>query len=145
MRILNTLMVLITINFTALGQEWITDFDIAKEKSSETGNNIVLVFAGSDWCAPCIKLEKEIWESEAFKDYSKENYVLLKADFPRLKKNKLPKEQQKHNDALAEKYNTLGYFPLVLLLNSNGKVLGKTGYKKTSPQSYIEVLKSFEG
>jgi thiol-disulfide isomerase/thioredoxin len=29
---------------------------------------IVLVFSGSDWCAPCIKLDKSIWQSTEFKD-----------------------------------------------------------------------------
>ena len=70
---------------------------------------------------------------------------MLKADFPRQKKNKLSKEQQKHNDLLAEKYNLEGYFPLVLILNAQGKVLGKTGYKKLSPEKYISLLNSFEG
>lgn len=129
----------------ALAQDWLTDFDTAKQKAADMDNKIVLVFAGSDWCAPCIKLEKNIWESDSFKNYSKDNFVLLKADFPRQKKNKLTKELQKHNDALAEQYNMQGYFPLVLVLNANGKVLGKTGYKKISPDEYIKLLNSFKG
>jgi len=36
-----------------------------------------------------------------------------------------------------------GYFPLVLLLDANGKVLGKTGYKKVKPAEYISLLNSF--
>ena len=129
----------------AMAQEWLTDIDLAKERANKENKNIVLVFAGSDWCAPCIKLEKEIWESEVFKNYSRDNYILLKADFPRQKKNKLSKELQKHNDALAEQYNMQGYFPLVLLLDAKGKVLGKTGYKKVKPTDYINLLNSFKG
>ena len=30
--------------------------------------NIIIVFSGSDWCAPCIKLDKNIWQSDAFKN-----------------------------------------------------------------------------
>lgn len=69
-----------------MAQNWMTDFELAKEKANQENRNIVLVFAGSDWCAPCIKLEKEIWQSEEFKKYSDNNYILLKADFPRQKK-----------------------------------------------------------
>lgn len=124
-------------------QEWQTDLDTALKISKEKEQKIVLVFSGSDWCAPCIKLEKEIWESEEFKTYSKDNFVLLRADFPRRKKNKLSKEQQEKNNKLAEKYNLNGYFPFVVVLNSNGKILGTTGYKKVSPTEYIKILTSF--
>jgi hypothetical protein len=44
------------------------------------------VFSGSDWCAPCIKLDKSIWQSTEFKEYAASNLILERADFP--KKNK---------------------------------------------------------
>ena len=34
-------------------------------------------------------------------------------------------------------------FPYVLVLDEEGKVLGSTGYKKISPQKYIELLSSY--
>ena len=49
--------------------------------------------------------------------------VLVNADFPRMKKNQLPKTQQQANDQLADRYNPQGKFPLTLLLNADGKVL----------------------
>jgi hypothetical protein len=55
----------------------------------------------------------------------------------------LTKEQQKINNFLAEKYNPNGYFPLVVVLNKNGEVLGETSYKKTTPKQYINLLESF--
>ncbi|MCB0629395.1 MAG: thioredoxin family protein [Saprospiraceae bacterium] len=125
-------------------QEWLTDMDQAAQTASQEHRNIILVFQGSDWCAPCIKLEKEIWDSPEFQEYAAEHYVLLKADFPRRKKNQLPAAQQKHNDRLAGKYNQEGFFPLVLVLTPDGKVLGKTGYEHLSPEEYIQLLQSFE-
>jgi thioredoxin-related protein len=101
------------------------------------------VFQGSDWCAPCIKLDREIWSSEEFKTYAEKNFVEVKADFPRKKKNTLSKEQQLKNNQLMEKYNTRGYFPFVAILDKNGNLLGNTGYKKTSPAAYIKLLASF--
>jgi len=128
---------------TIFAQNWQTNFEKAKEMAKENNQKIILVFQGSDWCAPCIKLDNEIWSSQEFKTYAKENYVMLKADFPRRRKNKLNKEQQKHNDALAEKYNQEGLFPLVVILDKTGKVLGKIGYKKTNPKEYITMLNTF--
>lgn len=126
-----------------IGQNWFVDLGEAKEVATQKNVPIVLVFQGSDWCAPCMKLEREIWSSEEFINYSKEHYVLLKADFPKKKGNALSAEQQAKNNALAEKYNQQGYFPLVVILDHNGKVLGSTGYKKNSPKEYIEHLNSF--
>ncbi|MDC8004571.1 thioredoxin family protein [Aureisphaera galaxeae] len=128
---------------SAIAQEWLTDFESAKTKASRDSKHIVLVFQGSDWCAPCIKLDKEIWSTEAFKKYAESHYVMLQADFPRKKKNALPETQQQHNNGLAEKYNPNGIFPFVAILNSEGFVLGETGYKKISPDEYITHINSF--
>jgi len=53
----------------------------------------------------------------------------------------LPREQAQHNEALAEKYNPDGKFPLTLLLDANGKVI-KTwdGYVFASQDKFIAEL-----
>lgn len=133
----------IAFTITLSAQEWQTDFEAAKQISSEEKLPIILVFQGSDWCAPCIKLNLEIWSSEEFKSYSKEHFVMLQADFPRKKINSLPDEQQQKNNQLAEKYNKQGYFPFVVILDKEGNVLGEAGYEKITPSAYIEKLESF--
>ena len=137
------LITLLFISTLTFAQDWQINFEKAKEMALKNKQPIILVFQGSDWCTPCMKLEQEIWSSKEFKAYAKENYTLVKADFPRRRKNKLSKEQTKQNDALAEKYNTNGVFPLVVVLDSKGKVLGKTSYKKTTPKAYLDILNGF--
>ncbi len=127
----------------ASAQEWATNFEKAKKIASEEKKSIVLVFQGSDWCAPCIKLEKEIWSAPTFIKSAKDSFVLLKADFPRKKSNKLTEEQRNHNNALAEKYNPKGYFPYVVVLTNEGAFLGATGYEKISPEAYFNTLTAF--
>lgn len=124
-------------------QEWVTDFGKAKEIATQQKKPIILVFQGSDWCAPCIKLEREVWQTDVFKDYAATHFVMLKADFPKRKKNVLSVKQTEQNNKLAEVYNKNGYFPLVVVLDKDGKILGETGYKKLSPQEYIKLLNSF--
>lgn len=125
---------------TVLAQGWLLDFAKAKEIASKENKPIILVFQGSDWCAPCIKLDREIWSTETFKKYASEHYVMVKADFPMKKENAIPEEQRAANIVLAEAYNKNGLFPLVVVLDSEGKILGETGYKKTSPEEYINEL-----
>ena len=131
------------LSFSLTAQNWETDWKVATQKSKKNNQKLILVFSGSDWCIPCIKLEKEIWEAESFKAYALENYVLLRADFPKRKKNALSKEKQTHNDKLAERFNAAGYFPLVVVISPEEKVLGQLGYEKSTPEKYIELINAF--
>lgn len=141
----NTLLsiLLMSLFFTLGAQEWHLDFAKARDTALKQDREILLIFQGSDWCAPCMKLEKNIWNSSEFKKYSEENLVLLKADFPKRRNNKLSKEQQEKNEKLFEEYNTPGTFPFVVILDKAGNVLGTTGYKDVTPKEYIEHLSSF--
>jgi len=144
MRIAKILITILLFAFSAncFSQNWLTSFEEAKIIAKKENRKIVLVFSGSDWCAPCMKLDNEIWKTDEFQSYSKKNFVMIRADFPRRKKNALTSEQQEHNNKLAEAYNKNGFFPLVVVFDDNGKFLGETGYKKLSPQQYIETLES---
>lgn len=138
--VLTGLLFITTIN----AQKWETNLATAEKRATEENRNIVLVFSGSDWCAPCMRLEKNIWESKEFINDSNNHFVLLRADFPKKKNNTLSKEQQEQNNQLAEKYNKQGLFPLVAVLNKDGKMLGTTGYKNVEPKEYIAILHSLE-
>lgn len=125
-------------------QNWKTNFEEAKLEASAENKNILLVFSGSDWCAPCIKLDNVVWKSEAFQLEAEKNWVIYKADFPKKKANQLSAELTESNKKLAEKYNRNGSFPLVLLLDKTGKVIGMTGFKNISAAEYIQLIHSLE-
>ncbi len=123
---------------------WLTDFSQAKEEAAMEHKDILMLFQGSDWCSVCMRLDKEILGTQEFMDKASEDYVLLKVDFPRRKANALQKEQQEQNNHLAELYNQNGYFPLVVILDEKGHILGKTGYKKMSTGDYMNHLASIK-
>jgi len=123
---------------------WLTNFEKAKTEATATKKRIVLNFSGSDWCGPCIRLKKEIFDSEAFTNYASGKLVLLNADFPRYKKNELPKQQVKENEALADKYNAEGKFPFTVLLDANGKVLKQwEGLPNETPEEFVSEINNF--
>lgn len=138
--VLSVLLLTVAIGYS---QEWKTNFEVTKTEATSQNKNILLVFSGSDWCGPCIKLDRDIWKSVEFMEFAKNNLILERADFPKKKQNQLMPEIKELNQSLAEKYNKDGMFPLVVVLDKNGKVLGKTGYKNVSPIEYIALLKSF--
>ncbi len=131
------------LTFTLTNAEgWLTDFDQAKQMATKEHKEILMLFQGSDWCSVCMRLDKEILGTQEFVDKASNNYILLKVDFPRRKANALPKDQQEKNNHLAEIYNQNGYFPLVVILDEEGDVIGKTGYKKMTPDDYVNYLTS---
>lgn len=96
----------------------------AKKQAAENNELILLNFSGSDWCIPCIKLHKNIIETEDFKKLETENVIVyINADFPRNKKNQLSPDLKKENASLADQYNPKGLFPYTLLLSPEGKIL----------------------
>lgn len=112
--------------FSALlsfSEEWRLNFEEAKIEAAKSHKYVLLNFSGSDWCIPCIKLKKDIFESDKFMRFASENLILVKADFPRLRRNQLDSRQTSQNELLAEKYNNQGKFPLTILLDSNGKTM----------------------
>lgn len=143
MRIILFSLLVALFAFPLSAQLWQPDFTTAQQVAAEKGQNIVLVFSGSDWCAPCIKLERDVWEQAEFADAAQGDFVFYKADFPRRRANKLSEEVSTRNASLAELYNTQGAFPLVVVLSPEGDLLGQTGYKKVSPIEYADLLKSF--
>jgi thioredoxin-related protein len=121
---------------------WMTNFDQAKEQATQGHKQILLNFSGSDWCAPCIKMKKDVFEQSVFQEYAANNLVLLQADFPRTKKKQLAPELKAQNEKLAELYNPEGNFPLTLLLDEQGHVLHSwEGYTGATPDEFLNELR----
>jgi thioredoxin-related protein len=134
---------LIFLSFFFTDSAWLLDYQLAQNKAKESNKMILVNFSGSDWCGPCIRTHKEIFEKEVFFNYAKDHLVLLRADFPRLKKNQLPSEQFKKNNDLALKYNPEGDFPLTLLLDANGKVIKEwKGFPDVLPEEFVRQIES---
>lgn len=113
---------------------WMTDFEAAKAKAKAENKPMLVDFTGSDWCIWCIKLDEEVFSKQAFKDYAKENLILVELDFPRKKAQS--DELKEQNRALAEKYGIRG-FPTILILDGEGEVIEKTGYRRGGPEKYV--------
>ena len=126
-----------------LAQQFETNLEEATEAARAEDKNVLLVFTGSDWCKPCILLKREVLGAPEFKEYAKENLVLVNLDFPFRKQNKLPKDIQAYNDEKAARYNPDGKFPRVLLLDPDAEVIKEFTYKPgTAPAAFVEKLQA---
>ncbi len=136
------IFILLTIPAFSQTNAWFTDASQAKTYAMEHKVPILLVFAGSDWCKPCMMLKADILKSAEFESYFPSKMAVLYLDFPMKSKNKLSAEHQKQNELLAEKYNQSGLFPNLLFIDTNGKVLGNLTYKHQTPSVFIEQCNS---
>lgn len=118
--------------------KWETDLEVARKRAKDENKKILADFTGSDWCGWCIRLKKEVFDQPEFQEYAKKNLIMLELDYPRQKQ--LPAELKEQNDKLAKEFKVEGY-PTILLMNSRGKEIGRTGYQEGGPEKYIEHLK----
>ncbi|MEO1435302.1 MAG: thioredoxin family protein [Bacteroidota bacterium] len=121
---------------------WKADLGEAIESAKADDKQILMVFSGSDWCRPCIKLRQEILDHSSFQAFAEHELVLLEVDFPRARKNRLPAEQTAKNEALAERYNPQGAFPRMVLLEADQTVLGQIQYLSDDPADLIQQIKA---
>ena len=134
---LSTIIVLMSVSVLA-SSGWLTNWTEAKKLSAKENKPILIDFSGSDWCGWCIKLDREVFSKPAFKEYANKNLILFLADFPKSKPQTA--EVKKQNNKLAKEYKVQGY-PTVLLVDSKGNTILKTGYAPGGPENYIKKLK----
>lgn len=131
------LILLLPVLATASALNWMTDLEQAKIEAKQTGKHLFVSFSGSDWCHWCIKMDKEIFATEAFKNFAQHNLVAVMIDFP--KRKKLSKELQNRNDALARQFAVRG-FPTIVILTPDGEYLTTTGFRQGGAEAYVEHL-----
>lgn len=121
---------------------WHQSYETALEISRRTGKPILADFTGSDWCSWCVKLKKNVFDTAEFKEWAKDNVVLLELDYPQSSSQRAsqPPEIKQQNQRLKNKYKVSGY-PTVLFLDSKGGVYGKIEYKD-NPTLWIKAAET---
>ncbi len=121
----------------AFGLQWQTDYDQAMSQAKAESKPVLLFFTGSDWCTWCKKLEKEAFNTAEFDREMGNRLIFVELDYPRSSNQDQKLRQQ--NQKLAQKYGIRGY-PTVILLSSDGQLLGRTGYQAGGGQNYANHL-----
>src|ERR1700704_5533750 len=104
--------------FAAAPEGWTEDYAKALEQAKTEHKKVLLDFTGSDWCSWCKKIDKEVFETQKFKDYAAKHLVLVKVDFPRSTPQSA--EIKKQNATLKAKHKISG-FPTLMVVSSSGQ------------------------
>ena len=147
MKQLTSLFILFIFLFTSCnnGQSpdklnWETNLEQAVAQAKKENKAVLVNFTGSDWCIWCKRLNSEVFSQKDFEEYANKNLVLVKLDFPRdIQQTDATKL---YNNTLAQKYGIEG-FPTILILNSKGDLVAKTGYQPGGAANYVQHIKSF--
>ena len=120
---------------------WSTSYNGALQAAAREGKLVMANFTGSDWCAWCIKLEDEVFDTPNFQTWASQNVVPLKLDFPRT--TKLSRELTEQNNQIKQKYQSYvkGY-PTILFIDANENVVAKMGYASDGPAAWISQAES---
>jgi thioredoxin-related protein len=117
---------------------WLTDYKKAQQEAKANNKFLLLDFTGSDWCGWCKKFDKEVLLRPEFKDYARDNLVVVELDFPRAKPQ--APELKKQNRELAQQYEIVG-FPTIVVLSADGQKLWRyDGYFPDGPTAFIAEL-----
>lgn len=117
--------------------KWTMDAPAAMQLAKETGKPVFICFTGSDWCGWCKLMDRQVFSTDAWKDYAKANIVTLWIDFPK-EKNRVPDELRPQNDTLAKTYKIDG-FPTYVIVDAEGTEIGRLGANNAAtPASFIE-------
>ncbi len=127
---------------------WEVSLDKAYALSKKTGKPILANFTGSDWCGWCMRLKRDVFVTQQFKEWAKANVILLELDFPR--RSQVPAEIKQQNAGLAQAFGVRGYPTLwVFTISKDPKTgksaiqgLAKTGYVAGGPGAWIKDLET---
>ena len=120
------------------------DLDAAIAEAKTSGKYVYACFSGSDWCIWCKRLESEVFSDKTFDFVGalKDDYIFVFIDSPR-DKSVLSEKAKENNPKLTKKFEVRGY-PTALILDGEGKQLGKTGYRAGGAKAYAQYLKLFK-
>ena len=119
---------------------WQDNYAAVRKEAAEKKIPILMVFSGSDWCPPCMKLHETVFSQPEFAAFAaKGKVVLFFADLPRRKK--ISSQVLAQNRQLMQTYGIRGV-PTVLLTDASGKVFARTGYRPGGAKKYVKHLET---
>jgi protein disulfide-isomerase len=137
MRLLSIAMLVLCLSAAGAAEAtWSTDYAASLAQAKEAKKLLLVNFSGSDWCGWCIKLDEEVFSTEAFAAWVKDRFILVNLDFPRRKGQDAAVKER--NRKLMGDFGVEG-FPTVLFIDGEGKVVAKSGYVEGGPEAWIKA------
>ncbi|MDR6967923.1 thioredoxin-related protein [Flavobacterium arsenatis] len=117
------------------------DYETAKVQAKNQNKDILIVLTGSEWCKPCVKMKKNVFENQEFIDYASQSFVIFEVNMPR----NWDMNSKVYQDYafFKEKYQT-NALPSLILLDSDEQLKAVVSEKLTSFEKTMETLKKLK-
>ncbi|MBF0408602.1 MAG: thioredoxin family protein [Candidatus Riflebacteria bacterium] len=98
-------------------------------QSADTEKKLVIAVFSTQWCKWCLKMKREVFETDLFSNYASGSYVTAFVDADQ-------------SEMLVSQFKVDG-FPTTLILNADKSVVAKIeGFKPLN--EFIEILKKYD-
>lgn len=114
------------------------DYDAALSCAAKEKKPILAIFSGSDWCPPCMALERNFLSKSDFTRAVSNDLVLLFVDRPR-DTSYMTEKAKALNPQLFRKYEIRGV-PTLLFLDAAGQKLGVAQRANIAPAAWGHSL-----
>lgn len=62
--------------------QFLTDWEEAQQLATQENKDLLIILTGSEWCAPCKKMDKKVIAHKAFEAYAEEHLIIFLVDLP---------------------------------------------------------------
>ena len=124
--------------FAGLPPAFTGDYDAALARATKENKTVLAIFSGSDWCPPCMALERNYLSKSEFTRAVTNDLVLLFVDRPR-DKSYMTEKAKELNPRLFEKYAIRGV-PTLMFLDAKGRQIGLAQRSDASPDEWGRSL-----
>ncbi len=119
--------------------DWLQDFELAKQQAAAKNRDVLILFDGSDWCGYSMQMADRVFYTDRFQQQIANQHVLLYIDFPRTAGGKAKVEDADRNARLAEQFRVEG-FPTIVVTDRDGLPFGRMGYVEGGFEGFAEHL-----
>ena len=120
---------------SANARGWTTNLEGALASAKQNKKFVMAQFTGSDWCPPCIMMQKAVFSKSSFTRLVPKKFILVKIDIPRSNKAMSLK-----NSKVMRNYNVTGV-PTILLFGDDGKEFSRFGASQyPTVEGFIDKL-----
>jgi len=124
--------------YCALEPGWYTSFDEALAAAKARNVPLLLRFSGAAWSELCRRLDGEVFATDHFKQWAKDNVVVCVVE----KRNgRSGDPADAATEALAAKYGVWAY-PTVVLIDGDGQAIGQMFYEPVGAEDYVVQLRT---
>lgn len=125
-----------------------TEWKNATVRAKELDRNILIVLTATEWCRPCIKMKRNVFENEEFINYSNDNLIIYQVELPKGESADtkgvhiiMNSEEYIEYDKLKTKYQAFR-LPSLVLTDPNGEKIKLIEGKVTSLKNVMSELRN---